>query len=299
MSVPSLLPRRRARAASMLPRPDVVVVDYPRTSIGGLATNLILAALGVAFFAPLIWLLFTSLDANAGPALQWPKLTFSNFTALFNSTRLQPFLNSLYLAGVSTLVTTVLALLAAYGLSRRHIPLKRSFMLIVLFASGLPITALLVPVYQLFVRFNWIDSLFFTSLFLAAAALPFAIWLLKNFIDQIPEEFEEAAALEGAGSFQILLRVILPNALPGVAVTAMVTFIAGWGAFIVPLVLNSDPNSTPGSVAIYEFLRINGVVNYGQLASYSILFSIPVVVLYLIASRWISGAFTFSGGVKG
>ena len=299
MGVGSLRPRRRSRAASVLPRPDVVVVDYPRASIAGLATNLILAAIGVAFFAPLIWLLFSSLDANAGPALRWPRLTFSNFNALFNSTRLQPFVNSLYLAGVSTLVTTVLALFAAYGLSRRHIPLKRSFMLIVLFASGLPVNMLLVPVYQLFVHLKWIDSLFYTSLFLAAAALPFAIWLLKNFIDQIPEEFEEAAALEGAGSFQILLRVILPNALPGVAVTAMVTFIAGWGAFIVPLVLNSDPNSTPGSVAIYEFLRINGVVNYGQLASYSILFSIPVVVLYLIASRWIAGAFTFSGGVKG
>jgi multiple sugar transport system permease protein len=299
MGVGSLRPRRRARTASVLPRPDVVVVDYPRASIAGLATNLILAAIGVAFFAPLIWLLFSSLDANAGPALRWPRLTFSNFNALFNSTRLQPFVNSLYLAGVSTLVTTVLALFAAYGLSRRHIPLKRSFMLIVLFASGLPVNMLLVPVYQLFVRLKWIDSLFYTSLFLAAAALPFAIWLLKNFIDQIPDEFEEAAALEGAGSFQILLRVILPNALPGVAVTAMVTFIAGWGAFIVPLVLNSDPNSTPGSVAIYEFLRINGVVNYGQLASYSILFSIPVVVLYLIASRWIAGAFTFSGGVKG
>lgn len=299
MGVGSLRPRRRARTASVLPRPDVVVVDYPRASIAGLATNLILAAIGVAFFAPLIWLLFSSLDANAGPALRWPSLTFSNFNALFNSTRLQPFVNSLYLAGVSTLVTTVLALFAAYGLSRRHIPLKRSFMLIVLFASGLPVNMLLVPVYQLFVRLKWIDSLFYTSLFLAAAALPFAIWLLKNFIDQIPDEFEEAAALEGAGSFQILLRVILPNALPGVAVTAMVTFIAGWGAFIVPLVLNSDPNSTPGSVAIYEFLRINGVVNYGQLASYSILFSIPVVVLYLVASRWIAGAFTFSGGVKG
>jgi multiple sugar transport system permease protein len=297
MSVSARLPRRRVRA--VLPRPDVVVVDYPRTSISGIATNLILAALGAAFFAPLIWLLFTSVDAHAGPALQWPKLTFSNFTALFNSTRLQPFVNSFYLAGVSTLVTTVFALLAAYGLSRRHIPLKRGVMLIVLFASGLPINALLVPVYQLFVKLNWIDSLFYTSLFLAAASLPFAIGLLKNFIDQIPEEFEEAAALEGAGSLQILLRVILPNALPGVAVTAMVTFIAGWGAFIVPLVLLSDPTSTPGSVAIYEFLRVNGVVNYGQLASYSILFSIPVVVLYLIASRWISGAFTFSGGVKG
>jgi multiple sugar transport system permease protein len=297
MSVSARLPRRRARA--VLPRPDVIVVNYPRASLSGIASNLVLAALGAAFFAPLIWLLFTSVDAHAGPALQWPKLTFSNFSALFNSTRLQPFVNSFYLAGVSTLVTTVVALLAAYGLSRRHIPLKRGVMLIVLFASGLPINALLVPVYQLFVRLNWIDSLFYTSLFLAAASLPFAIWLLKNFIDQIPEEFEEAASLEGAGSLQILLRVILPNALPGVAVTAMVTFIAGWGAFIVPLVLLSDPTSTPGAVAIYEFLRVNGVVNYGQLASYSILFSIPVVVLYLIASRWISGAFTFSGGVKG
>jgi multiple sugar transport system permease protein len=296
MSVPAIL--RGGRAAAP-PRPDVIVVDYPRASIGNVAANLILLALGVAFFAPLIWLLFTSVDANAGPSLHWPTLTFSNFDALFNSTRLQPFLNSLYLAGVSTVITTVFALFAAYALSRRHIPLKQTVMLIVLFASGLPVNMLLVPVYQLFVRLNWIDSLFYTSLFLAAGALPFAIWLLKNFIDQVPEEFEEAAALEGAGSMQILLRVILPNALPGVAVTAMVTFIAGWGAFIVPLVLNSDPTTTPGSVAIYEFLRINGVVNYGQLAAYSILFSIPVVVLYLIASRWISGAFTFSGGVKG
>jgi multiple sugar transport system permease protein len=297
MTMPALL--RGGRSAQTLPRPDVVVVDYPRASSGAIAANLILLAFGVAFFAPLIWLLFTSVDANAGPSLHWPSLTFSNFNALFNSTRLQPFLDSLYLAGVSTIVTTVCALFAAYALSRRHIPLKQTVMLIVLFASGLPVNMLLVPTYQLFVRLNWLNSLFYTSLFLAAGALPFAIWLLKNFIDQVPEEFEEAAALEGAGSLQILFRVILPNALPGIAVTAMVTFIAGWGAFIVPLVLMVDPTKTPGSVAIYEFLRINGVVNYGQLAAYSILFSLPVIVLYLIASRWISGAFTFSGGVKG
>ena len=215
MSMPSLLPRRRARAAA-LPRPDVVVVDYPRASVGGVASNLVLAAVGRRVLRA------ADLAASSprstptpGPSLQWPKLTFSNFSALFNSTRLQPFVNSLYLAGVSTLITTVLAVLAAYGLSRRHIPLKRTFMLIVLFASGLPVNMLLVPVYQLFVRLNWLDSLFYTSLFLAAGALPFAIWLLKNFIDQIPEEFEEAAALEGAGSLQILWRVILPNALPG------------------------------------------------------------------------------------
>jgi multiple sugar transport system permease protein len=82
-------------------------------------------------------------------------------------------------------------------------------------------------------------------------------------------------------------------------VTAMVNFINAWGAFIVPLVLNSNPKDTPGSIAIYQFLRENGVVNFGQLASYSVLFALPVVALYLIASRYISGAFTFSGGLKG
>lgn len=281
------------------PPADAIVTEYPRVSVKGLARNLILAALGLMFVAPLVWLFLAAFDSGASASLEWPHWTTRNFNALFNSTWLKPFVNSIYLAGVSTAVTVAIGLLAAYGLSRRHIPMKRTFMLIILFASGLPVNMLLVPVYQLFVRLNWLDSLFYTSLFLAAGALPFAIWLLKNFIDQIPTEFEEAAALEGAGSVQILLRVIIPSALPGVAVTAMVTFIAGWGAFIVPLVLNSDPTTTPGSVAIYEFLRVNGVVNYGELAAYSILFSLPVVGLYIVASRWISGAFTFSGGLKG
>jgi multiple sugar transport system permease protein len=278
---------------------EPLVVRYPRASVAGVAANLALAALGIAFLAPLLWIVFASLDAHAGPALSWPTWTAHNYRAMLTWDRLRPFYNSLYLAAVSTAVATTVAMLAAYGLSRRHIPLKRGVMLVILFASGLPVTMLLVPVYRMFVSFTWIDSLFYTSLFIAASSLPFAIWLLKNFIDQIPPELEEAAALEGAGNGQILLRVVLPSALPGIAVTAMVNFINAWGAFIVPLVLNSNPSDTPGSIAIYQFLRENGVVNYGELASYSVLFALPVIALYLIASRYISGAFTFSGGLKG
>jgi multiple sugar transport system permease protein len=276
-----------------------LVVRYPRATVSGVAANLVLAALGVAFLAPLLWIAAASVDAHAGPALTWPTWTAHNYRAMLTWDRLRPFYDSFYLGAVSTAVATVVALLAAYGLSRRHIPLKRGLMLAILFASGLPVTMLLVPVYRLFVSLNWIDSLFYTSLFIAASSLPFAIWLLKNFIDQIPLELEEAAALEGAGHWQILWRVVLPSALPGIAVTAMVNFINAWGAFIVPLVLNSNPSDTPGSIAIYQFLRENGVVNFGELASYSLLFALPVVVLYLIASRYISGAFTFSGGLKG
>ncbi len=172
-------------------------------------------------------------------------------------------------------------------------------MLAILFTSGLPVTMLLVPTYQLFVHFNWINSLFWTSMFIAATSLPFAIWLLKNFIDQVPREFDEAAAIEGAGNLETLVRVVVPLALPGIIVTAMVSFINAWGAFVIPLVLDSNPQDTPASIATYQFMSANGMVVFGQLAAYSILFAIPVVVLYGLASRRLSGAFTLGGGLKG
>jgi multiple sugar transport system permease protein len=284
--------RARARAG------EIEQVRHPRVTIGGVSSNALLGLLGVAFFLPLVWVLFASLDANAGAGIRIPDLSLVHYRAMGHESRLRPLYNSFYLAGMSTLISTVTGLFAGYALSRRHIPFKRTLMLFVLFMSGLPVTMLLVPTYQMFVRLNWIDSLWWTSMFIAASSLPFTIWLLKNFIDQVPRELEEAAAIEGTRNFEIVLRVVVPLALPGILVTSLVAFINAWGAFVIPLVLNSNPNDTPGSIAIYQFLTENGQIHFGDLAAYSILFAVPVVVLYLIASRRISGAFTFAGGIK-
>ena len=284
--------RARARAG------EIEQVRHPRVTVGGLSSNALLGLIGVAFFLPLIWVLFASLDANAGAGIRIPDLSLVHYRAMGHESRLRPLYNSFYLAGMSTLISTVTGLFAGYALSRRHIPFKRTLMLFVLFMSGLPVTMLLVPTYQMFVRLNWIDSLWWTSMFIAASSLPFTIWLLKNFIDQVPRELEEAAAIEGTRNFEIVLRVVVPLALPGILVTSLVAFINAWGAFVIPLVLNSNPNDTPGSIAIYQFLTENGQIHFGDLAAYSILFAVPVVVLYLIASRRISGAFTFAGGIK-
>jgi multiple sugar transport system permease protein len=284
--------RARARAG------EIEQVRHPRVTIGGLSSNALLGLIGVAFFLPLIWVLFASLDANAGAGVRIPDLSLVHYRAMGHESRLRPLYNSFYLAGMSTLISTVTGLFAGYALSRRHIPFKRTLMLLVLFMSGLPVTMLLVPTYQMFVRLDWIDSLWWTSMFIAASSLPFTIWLLKNFIDQVPRELEEAAAIEGTRNFEIVLRVVVPLALPGILVTSLVAFINAWGAFVIPLVLNSNPNDTPGSIAIYQFLTENGQIHFGDLAAYSILFAVPVVVLYLIASRRISGAFTFAGGIK-
>jgi multiple sugar transport system permease protein len=130
-------------------------------------------------------------------------------------------------------------------------------------------------------------------------SVPFSIWLLKNFIGQVPGEFEEAAAIEGASEISILFRIVMPLIIPGILVSAILTFINSWGAFLIPLVLDANPSDTPGAVGIYQTMSANGQVQFGQLAAYSVLFSVPVIILYLISSRWLSGGFSFAGGVKG
>jgi multiple sugar transport system permease protein len=278
----------------------LVVVPYRRISAAAVATNIVLVMLGCLFVLPMIWMLFASIDSNPDWAIKLPSLTLSNFADVLGTAgALSSFRSSLILAGTTTAVTTVLALLAAYPLSRLHIPLKRSFMLAILFASGLPVSMLLVPVYQLYVELGWLDSLYTTALFLAASSLPFAIWLMKNFIDAVPIELEQAAAIDGAGTFRILRQVVLPLTLPGIAVTAIYTFIQAWGAFLIPFVLVSNPDDQPGPIEIYNFMGSHGLFKFGDLAVFSLLFSLPVIVLYLFMSRYFSGAFNFSGAVRG
>jgi multiple sugar transport system permease protein len=281
-------------------RSELIEVQYRRISRAALAANMTLVVLGVLFLLPMLWMLFASIDSNPDWAIKLPThLTVSHFHAVVARGGLHSFVNSLYLAGMTTVITTVVASLAAYPLSRRHIPLRRTFLFGILFAAGLPVTMLLVPVYQLYVKLGWLNSLLTTSLFLAATSLPFGIWLMKNFIDAVPAELEHAAELEGCGTLQTLVRVVLPLALPGVAVTAIYTFINAWGAFLVPLVLDSNPNDQPGPITIYNFMGSHGFFDFGQLAAFSLMFSLPVVVLYLVMSRFFSGAFTFGGAIQG
>ena len=109
-----------------------------------------------------------------------------------------------------------------------------------------------------------------------------------------PEELDKLA-----GTVQTLLRVVLPLTLPGLAVTAIYVFINAWGAFLVPLILDSNPNDNPGPIAIYNFMGSHGFFDFGQLAAFSLMFAVPVVVLYVIMSRFFSGAFSFGGAVQG
>lgn len=276
------------------------VVVRKRRSLARPVLNVLMLVIGAVFLLPLLWLILASFNPGADGTLAVPHpFSLLNYHLVIRAGAGAAIGNSLYLAGVSTVIATAVSTMAGFVLARRKIRFKGAILVLVLFLTGLPVTLLLIPTYQIFVHLNWLNSKFYTSLVLASMSVPFSIWLLKNFIGQVPGEFEEAAAIEGASEISILFRIVIPLIVPGILVAAILTFINSWGSFLIPLVLDANPSDTPGAVGIYQFMSANGQVQFGQLAAYSVLFSVPVIILYLISSRWLSGGFSFAGGVKG
>jgi multiple sugar transport system permease protein len=261
------------------------------------ASNTALAVIGVLFVLPLLWMILASVDSQAKWNLNWPHFTLANFGHSLQEGRGSSLVYSLELAGIATIVATVAGTLAAYAFSRRHMPWKGPLLLAILFLAGVPINIIIIPIYELFSKFGWL-TLLPTGVFLGVTALPFEIWIIKNFIDAVPSELEEAARVEGAKTLAILGRIIIPLAAPGIGAAAIFGFITAWGAFIVPLVLISDATQQPGSVTIYGFISTAGI-NYGDIAAFSVIYSLPVLVLYLIMGRAFRGGFVLSGALKG
>ncbi|MER6462188.1 carbohydrate ABC transporter permease [Streptomyces sp. NPDC001288] len=266
-----------------------------------LAADLALLVVAAAFVLPLAWVLLSAVDPHADLRVRIPDgFTFANFDAILTpDITYTPLLNSLILCGGATVLTVVCAALAAYPLSRYRSRFNRPFLLSILFATSLPITAIMVPVYALFVRVDLIDTMQGTVLFFAASQLPFAIWLMKNFMDGVPKELEEAAWTDGAGPAQSLVRIVLPLMGPGLAVVTVFAFVMMWGNFFVPFMLLLSPDQMPASVSINDFFGNRGMVAYGQLAAFSVIYSTPVILLYVLVARRLGGGFALGGAVKG
>jgi multiple sugar transport system permease protein len=271
--------------------------DTRRTTARSITSNVMLIVIGFLFLAPMVWLVFSSLDAQATWSVEWPHFTLSNFSQVLTGSDFQALVNSIVLAVLSTLIATVAGMLAAYALSRRRIPFKGPLLLFVLFTSGVPLTILIVPLYQLFATYGLL-TIVPTAVFLAVTSLPFEIYLIKNFIDAVPEDLEEAARMEQASTFQVLTKVVGPLALPGIAAAAIFGFVNAWGSFVVPLVLISPATQQPAPVAIYGFIGAANV-RYGDIAAYSLVFCIPVFILYALSSRLFREGFVLGGAVKG
>ncbi|NRT72009.1 carbohydrate ABC transporter permease [Clostridium beijerinckii] len=261
----------------------------------------ILSLIGICFFLPLLWVIVASFDSNASQALQVPKnITLDNYiNVLKNEVNQRSFIIGLLISVLQTVFVVIVAGLCAYPLSRYQMKQKKLFMYSILFMTSLPITALMVPVYQLFITINLYDNIFGVILFLTASALPYAIWMMKNFMDSVPLELEEAAWVDGASVFAAIRKVITPVMLPGIFTVAIYTFSGSWGNFFVPYILISSAEKYPASVMLYQFFGNHGMIAYGPLAAYSVLYAAPSILLYIISQKYMSKGFSMQGAAKG
>ncbi|MGP4038613.1 carbohydrate ABC transporter permease [Gracilibacillus sp. D59] len=261
----------------------------------------VLSIIGILFVLPLLWVIFASIDPNAKQALTIPSaFTIKNFTAILSDpTNIRSFIIGLFLSLGQSILVIIVGVLAAYPLSRYALKYKKPFMFTVLFMTSLPITAVMVPVYQLFMFLNLQDSLIGTMFFLTASGLPYGIWMLKNFMDGVPIELEESAWVDGASIWLCLRKVVAPLMIPGICTVAIFTFSMSWGNFFVPYILIQSPDKFPASVTIYQFFGTYGMVEYGKLAAFSVIYTMPAVILYLFSQKFMSKGFSFGGATKG
>ncbi len=265
------------------------------------AANAALTVLGACFVLPLLWLVLASLDAEAGYGTKLPRQpSLENFAAVLTPDLLfVPLLNSFLLAAGTAAVNLLAAVLAAYPLSRHRSRFNTPFLYSVLFGTSLPVTAIMVPVYGLFVQLNFLDSVPATVFFMATTTLPMAIWMTKNFMDSVPREVEEAAWVDGASGMAALRTVVLPLMRRGLGVVFIFVFIQAWGNFFVPFILLLSPSKQPAAVSIFSFFGQHGAIAYGELAAFSILFSLPVLLLYTVVSGRSGDAFAMAGATTG
>ncbi len=249
---------------------------------------------------PMVWLFLASVDSKANVFTKLPEgITMENYVKVLSSHRNQmSFFNSLLLAAGVAVLVVICAGVAGYALSRYEMKYKRSFLMSILFLSTLPGTVLIVPAYRMLVAIKLNDSLFGIILFMAASTLPYSLWMMKNFIDGIPLWLEEAARVDGAGSWQCLIHIVAPLMVPGVFCVVIQAFIGAWGNFMVPFILLTSTEKYPAAVTMYQYTG-QWDISYGELTAFSILYGVPVLVLYVIGQNFMSKGFRMSGAGKG
>ncbi len=217
--------------------------------------------------------------------------------------------NSFLLASSVSLFSVGIGVLAAYAFSRLRFRLREVLMISILGVLMLPAVATILP---LFLMLNGIDldlpvlgafnlrtSLIGVGLAVVSGALPFAIWNLKGYLDTIPKELEEAAAVDGCTRNQTFLRIVLPLATPALAVTGFLGFVAGWTEFyFVSIFLNDPSQGFTLSLALNKMVGAFGQTPWSDFAAFSILFAAPVSIVFFVFQRYIVGGLAI-GGVKG
>jgi ABC-type glycerol-3-phosphate transport system permease component len=208
------------------------------------------------------------------------------------------FRNSLLVALVTVFVSSLLALLASVAVARFRFRLRTTFLVMLLIVQMVPGQALIIALFRDFDKLNLLDSLTGLIVVYSAQALPVSIWMLRNFVATIPRELEEAAAIDGASSARIFWRILFPLVAPGLVATSIFAFITAYNEFIVALTFLGQTHQDYTLPIYVQFFFGRGGAEWGPIMAASTMYTIPVMIFFLIVRRRLVGGLT-AGAVKG
>ena len=251
---------------------------------------------------PVIWALLTSFkterDVLAYPPVWWFEPTLANYhEVLFGAASILPNLwSSIVVATSATVLTMLFAVPAAYALARLRYPGRQASGFYVLATQMLPPVGLIIPYYLALQRIGWLDTYMGMILIDLTFSLPFAIWLMVSYFEDVPLEMEESALLDRAGRLRALWYVILPQVRGGIAVTMIFVFLNAWNEFLFAVVLGGN-NVRTVMVAMFNFISVEQT-QWARLAAGAMVAMAPVILIGLFAQRHIVKGLTV-GAVKG
>ncbi|WAH35189.1 carbohydrate ABC transporter permease [Alicyclobacillus dauci] len=251
----------------------------------------------IALF-PVFWMLISSFKNDVDIQTLPPKIIFTpttnNYIDIFkNYPFLQDTLNSVYISFGSTILGLILGVPAAYAASKF---LMKKYAFLTFIARMAPGNLFLIPWFIIASRWGMTNHVFTIILTHTVITLPVIIWLMISFFDDVSNEVEEAARVDGASRWAVLLKVSLPMAMPGIAVSSVLAFVFSWNYFLFALVL-AGFNTTPLTVLAFNFIG-EASVDWGGLMAAATLISLPALILVMFIQRWLVRGLT-AGAVKG
>jgi ABC-type glycerol-3-phosphate transport system permease component len=273
-----------------------------RKLAGYSSAYLFMTALALVFMIPLLWMFSTSLKTRA-EIFAWPPQwlpaspDWNNYAVAFESYPLLRFmLNSLFLVVMNTIGELISVPIIAFAFARLRFPAKNILFVLMLSTMMLPGQIKLIPLFSIYSRLGMVDT--YWPLFLPAFfGNPFFIFLMVQYMRTIPRDLDEAARIDGASTWVVLYRIILPLCRPALTVIIVFTFLWVWNDFLQPLIYLSDFNSYPISVGL-AFFRGRYSVEWNLFMAATLVSILPVLVLYFFSQRHLIGGIS-SLGLKG
>ena len=260
--------------------------------------------LAIIFLFPLFWAAVASVSPSAGTN-QTSGYGLGNYATLYAYGAGLPthFLNSVVVSGLTVIFVLSVSLLGGYAFAKFDFPFKNVMFLMTLAILMVPYATLLIPLYVILNAVHGVPiigwGLVGLSLTLGMFQLPFATFMMRISFESVPLELEEAALVDGSGSFGVFRHILLPAVVPGIATVGLFAFLAAWNDFLAPLILINPTSEQPLSLAlVIQRQQTMGLVDFGSTEAGVVVMALPCVILFLLLQRYyVQGL--MSGAVKG